>query len=427
MRWALPPAAVIASLVVAAPASGWATQRLFDGQVNRADEEIELAGNVRGDAALVFLDRRGLRLAYARRGHAFGPARRVPRSRGGTVPRVVIDRRGNVALAWNYFDGTDPPHPEARDEGCCLGGRFTTWNPRSRRFRRVQTLTPKGREVDIDALAIGAGRAAVAWSPYNGRSRMRFARRGHALGAAVKVPGGGLALALLPSRSGTSVTYLADSRSKTVIKEARVRRGRAVGARTVGRGLPNDLQISLATNARGDQAVTWQRGSNAEGAPVFAAARAPGERFRPRRISRRGGSYGQARVAIASSGAAVIAWSSRRGKLLASTRRAGASFGRARSLFGVRRGYINDVQVAIDATGRSVFAWSEYRPRRYDDQIFAGFRSADGRVGPRRHLGEAVVNLGFENSVALDARGRARFAWARPTGVSAARARYRVP
>jgi hypothetical protein len=223
------------------------------------------------------------------------------------------------------------------------------------------------------------------------------------------------------------VTYLGGSRRRPVLRDARVRRGRAVGARTVGRGLPNDLQISLATNARGDQAVTWQRGSNPEGAPVFAAARAPGERFRPRRISGRGGSYGPARVAIASSGAAVIAWDSRRGKLLASTRRADGSFGRARSLFGVRRGYVNDVQVAIDAAGRSVFAWNEYRPNHYEDQIFAGFRSADGRLGPRRHLGEAVLNLGLENSVALDARGRARFAWARTSGVSAARARYRVP
>src|SRR4051812_8805840 len=112
--------AVLAMLVLAAPASAaWHVQRL--SRSSSGFDDVALAGNERGDAAVAFERGDSIALAIAHRGHRFGKARTVPNSGSGTQPKVAIDEQGNVLVLWSYFDGFDEGDIESRDDPCCQG------------------------------------------------------------------------------------------------------------------------------------------------------------------------------------------------------------------------------------------------------------------------------------------------------------------
>src|SRR3954447_941925 len=168
--------AVLATLVVAAPAEArWHVQRV--GGHSSGYDDVALAGNTRGDAAVAFEKRGGIWLAIAHRGHRFGRAHRVPGSGAGSTPKVAVDGQGNVLVLWNYFDEFEQDDFESRDEPCCEGTVAAGRSSRGKHFRHVQRLTPIGHEVTAEAWAIAHGRVGVVWSEL-GRLRMRFARRG---------------------------------------------------------------------------------------------------------------------------------------------------------------------------------------------------------------------------------------------------------
>src|SRR3954463_7826783 len=133
-------------LVLVAPASAkWHVQRL--GGHSSGFEDVALAGNARGDAAVAFEKGNAIWLAIAHRGRGFGKARRVPQSGSGTSPKVAIDEQGNVLLLWSYFDEFEEEDFESRDEPCCQGTLAAVRYAHGRHFRDVQPLTPPGHEV----------------------------------------------------------------------------------------------------------------------------------------------------------------------------------------------------------------------------------------------------------------------------------------
>ena len=416
--------AVLATLLLASPASArWHVQRV--GGHSSGYEDVALAGNARGDSAVAFDKGGEIALAIAHRGHRFGRAHRVPGSAAGSAPNVAIDEQGNVLVLWNYFDGFEEEDFESRDGPCCNGTKATVRYAHGRHFRHVQPLTPPGHEVTAEAWAIERGRVGVAWSEL-GRLRARFAARGRPLGRTVNARGEATGLGVSLAHGARRVTYALYGAHATSIREFHVRAGRAVGRRTLARGLPEGAYVAMATNARGDQAVAWQPGDYVHPIAVHLAVRGRGGRFHSRVVSHDGPVDSAPVVAIGRSGAAVAAWPTPRGKLLVSSRRPGGRFGVARRFDRNARGtFVLGVEVAVDAFGRSVIGWTQHRPDRVA-RFFGAFRSPSGTRSRARAFGSAY-DVGTQRSAAIDAFGRARLVWRAPSGVKVARAPYTGP
>src|SRR3954470_17370347 len=159
-KHALIPLAVLLVLLLAARAdAAWRVETVHRG--SSGYDDVALAGNARGDAALAFELHDGIGLAIAHRGHSFGKSHKVPFSGGGTAPQLAIDEQGNVLVLWSYFDGFEEEDFESRDGGCCLGAVATVRYARGKHYRHVQTLTPPGHEITAGAYAIRRGRAGI--------------------------------------------------------------------------------------------------------------------------------------------------------------------------------------------------------------------------------------------------------------------------
>src|SRR2546423_7536828 len=96
--WLLAAMAIIA--LGAAPAgAAWTSQRVAQTPSGESGAPV-LAGNERGDAALVFRSGSGISLALARPGREFGRPRKVPGTSNESSGRVAIDEHGNVLVVW---------------------------------------------------------------------------------------------------------------------------------------------------------------------------------------------------------------------------------------------------------------------------------------------------------------------------------------
>lgn len=414
MRALLLAAATLVALGSAAPcAQAWRSQRLFTG--SDFDQSVALAANGRGDAAAAFEDSRGVRLALARSGRQFGRSKRVPGSQSGRDPKVAIDESGNVLVVWSYNDGTAPPRPFDRDEGCCLGARMTVRNARNGHFRAVQNLTSEGHDLYVGAAAIAAGRVAIAWSEGGTRIRVRVAPRGRRLGRPGSVRGYGYVLGVSPSRSGATVTwYHPDTRSS--IREFRVRRdGRLVARRWLLQGLPEYVDIAMATSSRGDQVASWGDGRGG----VIGAVRRHGGSFH---VSRLGDEEASSTgVAISRRRAAIVAWTTSTGRLVTASARGGRRLPRGRR-FGTPRGRASDVSVAVNDVGRAVLLWNQ-QPPHGRSHGYVAYRSSTGHeLGRHRFASGVAYQTG--SAVTIDARSRARVLWDDFSSVFAVRGRY---
>src|SRR3954452_5539506 len=97
---------VLTIALVAVPASAdasWRPRQTLDTTLSHYGEDIALAGNARGDAVAAWEGERGIAVAFARRGKAFGHFRYAPRSSAGSAPQVGIDGQGNAIVLWSYF------------------------------------------------------------------------------------------------------------------------------------------------------------------------------------------------------------------------------------------------------------------------------------------------------------------------------------
>src|SRR3954454_23468527 len=278
-KHALIPLAVLLVLLFAARAdAAWRVETVHRG--SSGYDDVALAGNARGDAALAFELHDGIGLAIAHRGHSFGKSHKVPFSGGGTAPQLAIDEQGNVLVLWTYFDEFEEEDFESREEPCCDGTLATIRYARGKHYRRVQALTPPGHEVTAEAYAIRRGRAGIVWSE-GSRIRARFAARGHGFGGTAELIASGTGLAVSLAH-GNRVTYASYGAHATRIREFRVRRGTAHQRRTLARGLPDVALVRVATNTRGEQAAAWQRSDHQSTSPVHLAVRSAAGRFHSR-------------------------------------------------------------------------------------------------------------------------------------------------
>jgi hypothetical protein len=125
-------------------------------------------------------------------------------------------------------------------------------------------------------------------------------------------------------------------------------------------------RASLAGNARGELLLAWIAADRNGGQrTVWASVRAPGGHFgRPRLISG-GEDPEQVSAAAGPQGDLVIAFPSKRGRMLARVRRHGRRWGALENLGAGARGSENDVTPFVGADGRVVLAW-------YDTQLCEG-------------------------------------------------------
>jgi len=412
---------LIALLVITSSASGWSRQRLTKDAPD-GYEDVGLAANDRGDAAIVFEGRAGISVAIARRGRAFGRPRIV---RGGgdftaTQPRVAVDERGNVLVLWSYNDGTEPDPPFARDEGCCRRIHLSLRRAGGRSFGRPRTVGPPGQDSELQAFSMVNGRIGVGWTDYDGVAA-RFSRRGLAFGRAVRANGDS-ALAAVPLRTGPTLTFLrerfdSDEPTTWTIHEVRVRRGRAQKPRQVHSRRGGYPTVALAANASGDQALAWGEESGAFSS-IFAGSRKRNGRFRVRRMTRRG-TFSDPEVAIAPSGAAVVGWNRAGRAIYTAPRRPGRGFGPARQ-FGaaLRRPGLGGVRVAVDAAGRALIVWNQRKRRT--SHLMGAFRTGGGRRFGFHDFGWGNTDSA-QSPVTLGARRLARVGWRFGASVHAAR------
>jgi hypothetical protein len=115
-------------------------------------EAFQLAVGARGDAAVVYEQNFGLGLATRRPGAHWRAPRALPgiSSLGVDAPRVVIDARGEMIIAWVHAQ------PGKRVQALVLGANGKPEGP-------IQTLSRKGPITELQIAANADGDAVVVW------------------------------------------------------------------------------------------------------------------------------------------------------------------------------------------------------------------------------------------------------------------------
>jgi hypothetical protein len=418
---------VVAFLAAASPArAAWQRQRIATEGVSYIAPA--LAGNERGDAALVFRRGAAVYVAVARPGGDLGRARKIPAAdfskRTGRFDfgnperlQVAVDERGNVLVGWTYNDGSAAARPFSRDEGCCRRIRLALLRHGSSRFVASKTMGRPGVDSYLQTLAIVAGRVGVAWSDNNGINA-KFSRRGVQLGAPVRVAAAEV-FAAMPLATGPELTFLTTSDYGPDFsvdwRIAELRVARSTTTRTLYARHSQYPSVEVAANARGQQTLAWTEEVGPSAYDVYAGFRAPGDTFHPRLLSGRG-LYNDPAVALASTGATVVGWDNNR-RVFAAGRRPGGAFG-GLARFSPWSSYVYSPQVAANRGGRGLVAW-----QGTSGHLFAAFRTRGGRRVSRREVaGSARVGQG----VVLDSHGVGRVVWMRDTNLYAARERFPV-
>jgi hypothetical protein len=419
-------AAMGLALAAASPA-GAAWKRQLVAKDGVYDTAPALAGNERGDAALVFRRGNAVYVAIARPSGDLGRARKIPAADfGDPIPgsdfgnpnglRVAVDERGNTLVGWTYNDGSAPPRPSSRDEGCCRRIQLTLLRHGSTRFVASKTMGRPGVDSYLEGIAIVDGRVGVAWDDYYG-TNAKFSRRGLQLGAPARIAGAS-ALAVMPLAAGPVLTFLSTSNYGPDFsvdwRIAELRGARSTTTRTLFARHSQYPHAAVAANARGQQTLAWTEEVGSRAYDVYAAFRGPADTFRPHILSRRG-SYDDPVVALASTGAAVVGWDNSR-RIFAAGRRPGGAFGGVAKF--PPRSYVYSPQVAVNRSGRGLVAWQALGSH---DRQFVAFRSRGGRRIGLKDIGRTTWTA---RGVVLDSHGIARIAWMLDNRMYAARGKF---
>jgi hypothetical protein len=420
----------VAALAAASPASaGWTLERVAAHIGTGGYGDLTLAGNARGDTALLFETSHGLSLALARPGGGFGQARAVPHAGvrqvgGDSNLGVAIDEHGSALVIWTENDHTRRAPPSSRDDDCCERVRVALLRAGSKRFSGPKTISPAGIDAFPQAFSLVNGRVGVAWRE-GSEVAARFSPRGLRLGPAVRATGD-RALAAMPLRNGPVLTFFRSHYVGGLVERWSVwdLRAGGAGAPVVRKRFSRTSTLptpDLAADARGDQALTWSEQVGTGGYRVFAAARSRNAPFHPRRVSGQV-SVDELHVAIGPTGAAAAAWTDGQ-QLFTASRRAGRPFGNGVG-FGPRQTgvFFDDIQIACNASGLAFVAWRQEKGQAFEHQ-HAAFRSRGGRMVNDRDFGR-VSNYGSPHVTAIDDHGDARLAWANDA-VYAARGQLR--
>ena len=156
--------AVAGLLVAAAPAEA-EVERLGDRTARRP--ALAAAGD---RLAAAWIERgRPIQVALARRGRRFGPPRSVPGSRGAYAPRIAVNARGDVLVAWTVNDRSIPPDPYSRDEEYCCLRVSASVRASGGSFSAPRRLSAPGSDGFLsDAVLSTRGRASVMWEDHRG-------------------------------------------------------------------------------------------------------------------------------------------------------------------------------------------------------------------------------------------------------------------
>jgi hypothetical protein len=416
--------------LLAAPPAGadWTTQRM--GSLTR-DGGFEVASNARGDVAVAWGEKGGVRLAVSRDGGAFEKRRTVPGSADGRDPRLAMNARGDVLVAYRWFDGT---RGSAWDDeyGCCDNARAVVYS-HDGEFRPVRQIAPRGRSAWLYSIAIDPrGRAAVAWtrSLVGGSLLARLsAPDGGPFGPNVRIDnrGDGVAVSVVRGRARVLFFRTAGSSGAARLNEREFdRRGGRGPVHLVATGLTTDVAVNTATTPDGLQVVAWANEPPAP-ADLYAGVRRVGRPLDAVKVSDRGESL--ARVAIAPSGAAAVAWA-RDDEIFLAARSAGEGFRAAFTLDEVAAPGtpVGFPSLAVDSRARALLSWP-YTVNPGEERLRSVYVHASGNVLAAGDVAAPTppfaLSTGGPRTAALDGTGRATIAWRREHDLNVSRADLR--
>jgi hypothetical protein len=290
-------AGAVASPAVATASSGWSRPlRLAGHPQSGAQPTARIVTNARGDVALAWADRAGIRVAVKRAGKRFqGPAL-IPGSRSAQFDEertflVGISGAGDVVVAWSFNDHTRRAGPPQTGEGdCCLRIRAAIKRA-GRPFGGVRTLSHAGSSAYAPDLAVSRGGAAMVVWTQDDLVKASAASRHRAFGeprtiAGVGYAGGATAKVAFTTRGRAIVDWWVTTYKTTTPGYALTRilsRSRSADGRWSRRstlaaisGAPSIL--GLASDASGGQAVVWSITAGLE-IHLVVARRAPNRDF----------------------------------------------------------------------------------------------------------------------------------------------------
>jgi hypothetical protein len=461
-------APLIGSMVIAVSdaqgQAGWSGAQSLGHVGYRPEEGVRLAGNARGDAAVVWQAPDGsLRLARAWRGGPFGSSRSIARSADGR-PFVAMDDQGDLIVAWNYSDNALIVPPDAREgPSCCDRVRVAVLRADGR-LVLGETLTSRKVSADVSAVAISAGGSTVAvlyeaavahlQSPYprTGTPHLfvRTAQFGKPFGRSAGFGFARLA-ALRASHREVSVVYGSEREppapfyelgaGKAAMAEARVSlTGRRLDTRSLGdlgykpNGILNEdvSSMQFGYDAHGDLAALFAGGQHKlvmAALRVGGGLRAQGIHTVPEPPRDRG--FYAPDLAIAPSGRGIITWSggySRDQIGVAIGSLPSDRFRLAAVLTPLPPGRaVQNMDDAINSRGQAAIVLTASGPGGEEHDVLAILRSACG------HFERPIVLAGFGDlegetnpQVAIDTHGRGVVTWESSSNELVAR-RFQAP
>jgi hypothetical protein len=377
--------AASAWLALAGSAGASSNQRLGDFP-STADLDFRhapaIATGPDGRTVALVNDGGSVAVRRARRGHRFGPRRRLPLGMNASAATVAAGS-GFAALAWTHFDATFLPGPYEREDPCCRRVR-AAFMSRSGRITHPRTLSaPEANVYEIFATARGQ-RAAIAWTDRRGvRTSSGIAGRGFRRPVTISSRAQDLVGVALPHAT-PHVFFVAGVRRPRVVEAWRS--GGHTRRRTLAPLAVAAFVQSAAITPAGGLLIAGDIVSRREGRRLLILSRRPGGRLRIARVRLRGRLGGTTTVALARSGNGLVATRASDHQLaLRSVDRLG-HVGDARVIrTRTASGY---TAIAIDRAGAGVLAAmliGGTSTRRRDRVVAWRLRSA-GRVGPRHTL-----------------------------------------
>jgi hypothetical protein len=153
-------AAVLVLLLAPSAQAGWRSTQTLEAK-KKLSGAVAIATAPSGHAVAVWQTNRGLRVAIARPGRAFGRPRPISGSdtNSGDV-RVAVAPNGRAIVAQDYFDNSFFDPTDLRGEGCCHGTKVAIVSARGR-VTAARTVRPRGNVSPLAALAAGNSRFGV--------------------------------------------------------------------------------------------------------------------------------------------------------------------------------------------------------------------------------------------------------------------------
>jgi hypothetical protein len=409
-------AAAAVALAIAAPASAatWNPPRELSKPESAPLNLGAAAGlSPTGEAVVLWHAEKGVEAAVRASGHNFGTPRPIA---GSTLsmpdlrPQLAFDAKGAALAIWSYFE----PHPRFVADGYAVdytfGLRVAGRAPDARFFSRSQNLTAKlDADPSADVAFDKAGNAVVIWTDEAGMhaaarpvGKTRFGRA-HVISQTQADP-----QVTVGSSGHVTAAWAAESQGAWQIGAAAAHKAPAF-ASAVTLKLPGLGKSKPAIGVDGRAGITaaWSD----DGRVMAATCGASGRCGRAKALSKQGEQAGDPRVAVASDGTAVVAWSSPEG-VSAALRRGHGTFRSPGRLTSLGDGETaKDLAVAVGPKGDAAALWL--------------VDSADGervqaalRHGPRARFAKASALTGkvpgahwSEPQIVLDDGGNALAVW----------------